>query len=52
MIIYRLIRDACLFIIIGIFFTEDTMATKLIVVLLALAIYFAMNKYIDPVEKK
>lgn len=49
-IIYRLIRDVCLFIIIGIFLTEDPILMKLIVTLFALVIYFIMNKNIETVE--
>jgi len=49
-IIYRLIRDVCLFIIIGVFLTENPIIIKLIVSLVALVVYFAMNKYIDSLE--
>ena len=49
-IIYRLIRDVCLFIIIGVFLTEDPILMKLLISLFALVIYFIMDKNIETVE--
>ena len=49
-ILYRLIRDICLFIIIGVFLTENPIVIKLLISLLALVVYFFTNKGLDSVE--
>jgi len=49
-IIYKLIRDICLFIIIGVFLTENPILMKLLISLFALVIYFIMDKSIETVE--
>ena len=50
-IVYKLIRDICLFIIIGMFVTENTILLKLTISLFALLVYFAMNSSLDSFER-